>query len=82
MHGQEIQRSVDGGLGAFDFRLSTSNRMINSVVGSDSASGRPTCGGRKRLDDRLVLQGILFVLHNLGCALICWRRLASLRQEL
>jgi hypothetical protein len=38
--------------------------------------------GRKRLDDRLVLQGILFLLHNLGCALICWRRLASLRQEL
>jgi transposase len=72
--------------------------MINSVVGSDSASGWSRCGGswvarpkpwevndelwaviepllpkverrsrypgRKRLDDRLVLRGILFVLHT------------------
>ena len=51
--------------------------------------------GRKRLDDRKVLCGILFVLNTgirweirddihwafvlLGCAVICWRRLTKLR---
>ena len=45
--------------------------------------------GRKRLDDRLVLQGILFVLHTgiswehlpqelgFGSGMTCWRRLAE-----
>ena len=45
--------------------------------------------GRKRLDDRLVLQGILFVLHTgigwehlpqelgFGCGMTAWRRLRS-----
>ncbi len=45
--------------------------------------------GRKRLDDRLVLQGILFVLHTgiawehlpqelgYGSGMTCWRRLAE-----
>ncbi len=45
--------------------------------------------GRKRLDDRLVLQGILFVLHTgipwehlpqelgFGSGMTCWRRLAK-----
>jgi transposase len=45
--------------------------------------------GRKRLDDRMVLQGILFVLHTgiswehlpqelgFGSGMTCWRRLAE-----
>ena len=45
--------------------------------------------GRRRLDDRLVLQGILFVLHTgigwehlpqelgFGCGMTCWRRLRA-----
>ena len=45
--------------------------------------------GRRPLDDRLVLQGILFVLHTgigwehlpqelgFGCGMTCWRRLRS-----
>lgn len=45
--------------------------------------------GRKPLDDRLVLQGILFVLHTgiawehlpqelgFGCGMTCWRRLRA-----
>src|SRR6266576_3854553 len=45
--------------------------------------------GRKRFDDRLALQGILFVLHTgigwehlpqelgFGCGMTCWRRLRA-----
>jgi transposase len=48
--------------------------------------------GRKRLDDRQVLQGILFVLHTgigwehlpqelgFGCAMTAWRRLRAWQQ--
>src|SRR5215210_6972389 len=48
--------------------------------------------GRRRLDDRLVLQGILFVLHTgigwehlpqelgFGCGMTAWRRLRAWQQ--
>ncbi len=56
------------------------------------AERRSTLPGRKRLDDRQVLQGILFVLHTgiqweflpqelgFGSGMTCWRRLRDWNQ--
>ncbi|NUP24749.1 MAG: transposase [Streptomyces sp.] len=59
-----------------------------AVVAAASAAV-PAIPGRKRLDDRLALQGILFVLHTgiarehlpqelgYGSGMTCWRHLAE-----